>query len=222
MAINKQEKCHLHKGKNKSQDEAFTVKECKYKHKNVECYNCHKMGHYKLECLLKGSGSEGQGPLKLRRDEKDKDKDKSKNSKDSVNITAAKLQKDKSWAAIVDVDNAPDEGKFYDTSSALMDSAALILARSEVKLYDPGAFCHMSPFSHCFTNLYEIPPCPITATNSQAFYATGTINLKINVPNDALSTPITLKDALYTSDMGLTVVFISNIAAASYSVVFRG
>jgi len=31
------------------------------KHK-VECYNCHKTGHYKSECWAKGSGKEGQGP----------------------------------------------------------------------------------------------------------------------------------------------------------------
>jgi len=31
------------------------------KHK-VECYNCHKTGHYKSECWAKGGGKEGQGP----------------------------------------------------------------------------------------------------------------------------------------------------------------
>jgi transposase InsO family protein len=222
MAINEQEKRHLRKGKNKSQDEAFTAEERKYKRKNVECYNCHKMGHYKSECWSKGGGSEGQGPRRPRRDEKEKDKDKSKSSRDSANVAADKSQDDESWAAIVDVDDAPDEGKSCDTSSALMDSAALTLARPEVELYDSGASRHMSPFSHRFTNLRDIPPRPITAANSRVFYATGTGDLKIDVPNGASSSPITLKDALYAPDMGLTVVSISRIAAAGYSVAFEG
>src|SRR6266850_3850815 len=39
------------KGKDKSKDK-----------KKVECYNCHKTGHYKSECWAKGGGKEGQGP----------------------------------------------------------------------------------------------------------------------------------------------------------------
>jgi hypothetical protein len=77
---------------------------------------------------------------------------------------------------MVDTVNAPDDGKSYNTLSALMDSAALTSVRPEVELYDSGASWHMSPFSHHFTNLHSIPPCPITAANSRVFYATGTGN----------------------------------------------
>ena len=125
---------------------------------------------------------------------------------------------------MVDTDITPDEGKSYNTSSALTDSAALTSesAKSEVELYDSGASRHMSPFSHRFTNLHSIPPRPITAANSRVFYAIGAGDLKINVPNGESSTPITLKDTLYAPDMTMTVVSISRIAAAGYSVAFEG
>ena len=79
----------------------------------------------------------------------------------------------------------------------------------------------MSPFSHHFTNLRSIPPRPITAANNRVFYATGMGDLRINVPNGSKSTYITLKDALYAPDMTLTVISISKIASAGYSVIFE-
>jgi hypothetical protein len=218
MATNEQEKRHLRKGKSKTQDEAFHAEESdserKNKRKNVECYNCHKKGHYKSQCWAKGGGDEGNWPKNTR-----KDRDKPK--KDSAN-TAAEKTGDESWAAIVGADDARDESESYNTLSVPIDSVALTSTRPEVELYDSGASQHMSPFSHRFTNLHPIPPRPITAANSRVFYATGTGDLKIDVPNGASSTPITLKDVLYTPEMGLTVVSISRIAAAGYSVAFEG
>jgi len=30
--------------------------------RNVECYNCHRKGHYKADCWKEGGGKAGQGP----------------------------------------------------------------------------------------------------------------------------------------------------------------
>jgi len=211
MAINEQEKRQLRKGKSQDADEAFTAEERKNKRKNIECYNCHKKGHYKSQCWAKGGGDEGNWPKNPKQDGDEKDKSK----RDSANAA------DESWAAIMDADDARDEGKSCNTLSALTDSAPLT-SRPEVELYDSGASRHMSPFSHRFTNLHSIPPRPITAANSRVFYAIGAGDLKIDVPNGASSTTITLKDTLYAPDMGLTVVSVSRIAAAGYSVNFEG
>ena len=58
------DKCTLRKSKSKlSQDEAFTVDAQKIKKKkksDVECFNCHKKGHMKSDCWVKGGGKEGQ------------------------------------------------------------------------------------------------------------------------------------------------------------------
>src|SRR5260370_38481764 len=80
----------------------------------------------------------------------------------------------------------------------------------------------MSTSRHRFTNIRSIPPRPITAANGKPFHAIGGGDFKIAVHNGASTTSITLKDALYAPDMGLTVIYISRIAGAGYSVRFEG
>src|SRR5580658_7879977 len=109
MATNEYEKRQLCKGKSKTQDEAFLADEDdkrKNKRKNIECFNCHKKGHYKSQCWAKGGGDEGNWPKNTRRGDKGKDKSK----KDSANAAVEKTE-DESWAAIVDADDACDKGK---------------------------------------------------------------------------------------------------------------
>jgi Pol polyprotein len=126
------------------------------------------------------------------------------------------------WAIIIDIDDE-GEGETCNTLSALTDNAVLTAdSKPDVKLYDLGASCHMSPSYHCFTDLHSIPPCPITAANGKPFYAISVGDLKIAVPNGASTTPITLKNTLYAPDMGLTIVSISHIASAGYFVTFEG
>src|SRR6266478_3675271 len=80
----------------------------------------------------------------------------------------------------------------------------------------------MSPLRHRFTNFHPIPPRPITAADSQVFYAIGAGNLKIDVPNGSSFTSITLRDTLYALDMRQTIVSISRITAAGHSLTFEG
>jgi gag-polypeptide of LTR copia-type len=45
------------------QDKLFAASTHKPKDKkNIECFNCYKKGHIKVDCWAKGSGKEGQGP----------------------------------------------------------------------------------------------------------------------------------------------------------------
>src|SRR5713226_6887211 len=223
IATNEYEKCLLRKGKGKVQDEAFTAEEqCKNKRRNIECFNCHRKGHYKSECWAKGGGKEGEGLKKSTKCEDSEDKAKDKHTRDSANAATEESSKDESWAAIIDVDDE-GEGETCNMLSALTDSAALTTdSKPNVELYDSGASRHMSPSCHRFTNLRSIPPRPITAANGKPFYAIGVGDLKIAVPNGASTTSITLKDALYAPDMGLMVISISRIAGAGYSVRFEG
>ena len=54
-------------------------------------------------------------------------------------------------------------------------------------LYDPGASRHVSPFCDHFVSYRLIP----RTANKRVFYAVGTGDLKVNVPNSKLSTTAT-------------------------------
>jgi hypothetical protein len=89
------------------------------------------------------------------------------------------------------------------------------------ELYDSGASRHMSPFQDHFVSYHAISPRMIVAADKQTFYAVGTGDLKIEVPNGKSLTPIMLRDILHAPDMGITIVSISRIAKAGYAVTFK-
>jgi hypothetical protein len=67
-----------------------------------------------------------------------------------------------------------------------------------------------------------IPPHAITAADKHIFYAVGMGDLQVEVPNGNTSTTMLLRDALHTPDMGITIISVSHIAKAGYSVFFKG
>ena len=190
-----------------TKDEAFAAEAPKSK---KQYSNCNKRGHLKADCWAKGGGKEGQGPRR------GKDKDKSKDG-----ATAAEEKELGAWAAIEEVDT--DNENKAETVAA----AGRSLARPEqvhgtaTELYNSGASQHMSPFHARFLNYKSIELRAISAMNKQAFYAVGTGDLRIEVPNGESSTPILLKDVFHAPDMGITVVSIDRITKAGYSVTFQ-
>jgi GAG-pre-integrase domain len=181
------------------QDESFATGTHNNKNKrNIECFNCHKKGHMKAECWAKGSGKEGQGP-----------KRRQGSAQEGAAAASDETNDTESWAAM--------EYSQNEVSNMLQTTN-----RVETELYDSGASRHMSPFWNKFITYQQISPRPIVAANNQVFYAVGTGDLKVQVPNRATSTPILLQDALHMPDMGLMVVSIGRIANAGYSVAFEG
>jgi hypothetical protein len=191
-------------GKGKSKDK-----------KNVECYNCRKKGHYKSECWKKGGGDEGGGPQR------------GKGSKEGTQDGAApaeEKQEPEAWALIEDMQEPADE-QTPDAAAAAAGStpAQAEQARSGIatELYDSGASRHMSPFRDRFVSYKTIPPRAITAADKRVFYAIGTGDLEIEVPNGESSTRIILKDVLHAPDMGTTIISVNRITKAGYSVTFK-
>jgi len=177
------------KGKDKSKDK-----------KKVECYNCHKTGHYKSKCWAKGSGKEGQGPRR------------GKGMKDDAALAKEKSEETEAWATIEDIEGPESMAHPKDimaTAGCTQSHPSQGHVRAPGELYDSGALHHMSPFSKRFTNYHSIPPHTITAADKRVFYAVGTRDLMIEVPNGESSTPITLKDVLPAPDMGITIVSVS-------------
>ena len=233
----------LTRSKDHDENQAFVVSGQKKVRRDIECFNCKKKGHIKANCWAKGGGKEGQRPNR----QKPQDKDKSTNTVASV---ADKNEDIESWAAIT-VDeysescgawamqyNADDEDESWATIEELSDeedeSASMQEMPEEianitnsptsnkVKLYDSGASRHISPFRNQFITYRVITPHPITTADKHTFYAIGTGDMRIEVPNGGASNPILLQDALHAPDIGLTVVSIGRIANAGNSISFEG
>src|SRR5487761_1616980 len=59
----------IKKGKGKTApDEAFAANGQKVDRSKAECFNCHKIGHFKSECWAKGGDKEGQRPPRKNKD----------------------------------------------------------------------------------------------------------------------------------------------------------
>jgi len=210
-----------------SKDEAFatdsTKKKDKHKHK-VECHNCHKKGHMKANCWAKGGGKEGQGPQQRGGVSDSAASVSAAKDKDAIEawVVIDRMDSEESWAAIEEVSNPED---FLLTATAAAGWTPVQAGRvrgSAPKLYDSGVLRHMSPLRDRFIAYQEILPRPITAVDKRVFYAIGVGDIIIDVPNGESSTPIRLKDVLHAPDMGATIVSISRIAKAGFSVCFEG
>jgi hypothetical protein len=80
----------------------------------------------------------------------------------------------------------------------------------------------MSPSCEQFVMYQLIPPHAITMANKHVFYTFGMGNLQIKVPNSNASTSMLLRDTLHAPDMGITIISVSHIAKAGYTVCFKG
>ena len=174
--------------------------------RNVECLNCHRRGHFKSDCWAKGGDKERQRPPR-RNDITD-----NPGRNDNANTTTADIEE---WTAIKEIDEDRHPQAAYSTDHIPRQPEV------EIELYSSGATRHMSPFCHRFTNYRTIPPRAITAANNRVFYAIGTGDLQIDVPNGSATTPILLRDTLHAPEMTLTIISISRITRAGNSVTFK-
>ena len=209
-----------------SKDEAFAANSNKKRDKDkckVECHNCHKKGHMKADCWAKGGGKKGQGPRQWggASDNTALAADKAKDTIEAWVIIDGS-DSEEPWVAIEEVSDPED---LQLTAAAVAGSSLAQVGQvcgSAPELYDSGASRHMSPLCDHFVTYEEIPPHPITTVDRRVFYVIEVGDVVIDIPNGESSTQITLKDALHALDMGATIVSISHIAKAGFSVCFEG
>jgi hypothetical protein len=192
----------------------------------LTCFNCSGKGHKAAAC---------PSPKKPRGDKREE-----RNGNDGRKETAAVAEdeSEEAWMAMVlgtsainencnDITlfNYPGEIPVPDPTESTTEQA-LAMPTSQrmthsVEIYDSGCTRHMTPDRHRLINYRTIPPKPISAANQESFSAIGVGEMMIQAPNGTTATKIRLRNVLYAPNMGCTLISISQIDQAGYSVSFQ-
>ena len=119
--------------------------------------------------------------------------------------------------------NLPDDPNALVCTSDFRSEAHAIPNYSE-SIIDSGASRHFSPDQSKFLN-YEkfINSEPIRAADGRTFSALGKGDLRIFLPNgNQKPTQITLKNVLYSPHMAFTLISVSCIDRAGFSLLIKG
>lgn len=159
--------CKQMNKKKNGEDEAFTADaqskdKKKSKKCDMECFNCHKKGHVKADCWVKGGGNEGGGP-KGKKNKKDSMKDSTAAATDKlddikawavIEVTeeeqmganhfadplAVIVAAEEAWAVIEPTEEEQNSGQLtVDLSAAVAEKT--VQPTKETELYDSGASC---------------------------------------------------------------------------------
>ena len=177
--------------------------------------NCGGRGHTKDQCWAKGGGKEGQAP--------DWWKNITKGKKASANSaekeTADKDEPDFAMLATVISD---DETALTCTSD--FRSEAHAVSNKSGIIIDSGASRHFSPDRTKFLNYEEfVNQEPIRAADGRTFHALGKGDIKITFPNgNQKPTLVTLKEVYYSPIMAFTLISMSCVDRAGFSLLIKG
>ena len=207
------------KGKGKSKDS-----------KKV-CLNkiCGKTGHTVDQCFEEGGGKADQAPKWWK-------KKKAKGKKASANLAETETaQKDEPedyamLAFTLPDDNyttliatVPDDENALICTSYFRSEAYAASNESEV-IIDSGASRHFSPDQSKFLNYTEfVNHEPIRAVDRRTFHALKKGDIQIALPNGHhQSTIITLKEVYYSPIMAFTLLLVSHVDKAGFSLLIKG
>ena len=164
------------------------------------CGNCGKPGHSKEECWAKGGGKEGQGPRQKKK--------ASKGQKPETAVVAVGEEKDELFA-------------FVCTSSYANVAESLQVPKSKLgTCVDSGASRDYCPDRSKFSN-YKSIDRDITTADGRTIKAIGMGDMHIELPNGSKKTKTVFKDAIHAPDMAFTLISISRLDKAGYSVTFK-
>jgi hypothetical protein len=172
----------------------------------------------KDQCYVKGGGKEKEAPEWYKKMAERKAK-----ALVSVN-TAEKTQDDNSENYVMLTYSLPDDHTaLVITSDFLAEAHAIPQSQSNGIILNSGASRHFSPDHLKLLNYRDINPEPIRAANGRTFSMLGMGDLKVELPNgDQKSTPITLKNVYYSPHMAFTLMSVSCVNKAGFSLYIKG
>ena len=197
------------KGKSKSGKSNKSSKD------DVLCTNCDCPGHTKDQCWAEGGGKEGQAP--------DWWKKVTKGKKASANVAENKstdTNEPDNFAMLAST--FPDDETALTCTSDFHSEAHAASNQSGI-IIDSGASHHFSPDRAKFLNYQEfITHEPIRAADGRTFRALRKGDIQILLPNGNKSTRITLKEVYYSPIMAFTLISVSCVDRAGFSLLIKG
>ena len=176
--------------------------------------NCKKTGHTIDKCYAKGGGKEKEAPEWFKKLQK-------KEGSASINV-AEKSEMDNNEKYAMLTCNSDNDSTTLIVTSEFPAEAHATSENDEIIL-DSGASRHFSPNRSKFINYQEINPEPIRAADGRTFSALGKGDLEIKLPNgDQKPTQITLMNVYYSPNMAYTLMSVSCVDQAGYSVTIKG
>jgi hypothetical protein len=89
-----------------------------------------------------------------------------------------------------------------------------------VDLYDSGTTEHLSPYRDQFSTYCDITPKSFTAANRQKFYAIGSGDMFIDVPNGLDVSKMRLKEVLYSPEIGYILISVGHLNSQGFTATF--
>ena len=204
------------KGKDKDKSKSKSSKD------DIVCTNlpnCGRKGHTKEQCYEEGGGKEGQAPDWWK-------KKKEKKAKVNANVAENKSSKtnDTENYAMAAFHIPDDPTALQVVCTSDFHSEAYAISNHTESILDSGASRHFTPERKKLLNYEEfITSEPIRAADGRTFSALGKGDLKVNLPNgNQKTTPITLKNVLYSPHMAFTLISMSCVDRAGFSIHIQG
>jgi gag-polypeptide of LTR copia-type len=161
---------------------------------DVTCENCDRPGHSKPDCWSKGGGKEGQGP---------RQKKKGKTNEAVVVVT--------------DDDNS-ELFVFTCTSDYIAIANFLDVPKSRLGMcIDSGASWHYCPDRTKFTDYKQVK----TTADGRTLTTARVGDLHIELPNGSGKIKTILKNAIHAPEMAFTLISISRLDKAEFSITFN-
>ena len=178
--------------------------------------NCGRKGHTKDQCFEEGGGKADQAPEWWK-------KKKAKGKKGSANVTEDKAaEKDEPEDFAMLATTIPDDMTALTCTSDFRSEAHAASNHSGI-IIDSGASRHFSPERSKFLNYQEFTNHePIRAADGRTFHALGKGDIQIILPNGNRSTRITLKEVYYSPIMAFTIMSVSCVDRAGFSLLIKG